>query len=273
MSLAHFRTCDASGTTHLPSPFGIDWLARRILRAVKRPKIFISHASEDRSFVEQLVARLKLDGVDTWLDTVEIRVGDSIYERINAGLEQSDFFAVVLSNASAASEWVLNELASATSLEKLRKRKVFVLPILLNECDVPPLLRDRRVANFKEDFDSAYQELIDAIRHHYAEHHPDVDISKLKMGELSEAVVEDAARDPRHLQRLAPRHFEELVSKLLSRAGYQTELNSVLLRSVAGHHCHTRSPAAGTGLRPLSRDMQFLYTTDSPGRNRIARSA
>jgi TIR domain/Restriction endonuclease len=195
----------------------------RILSRVKRPKIFISHASEDLAFVDGLVERLKSDGVDVWLGNTEIRVGDSISERISTGLDQSDFFAIVLSTASSNSGWVRDELASAISIANSRNLKVFILPLLLTDCEVPALLRDRRVANFKEDSQSAYQELLDSIRHHYAEHHPDVDISKLKAGELNEAVVQDVARDPRHLQRLAPRHFEELVAKLLLQAGYRTE--------------------------------------------------
>jgi hypothetical protein len=191
---------------------------------VKRPKIFISHASEDRVFVDGLVERLKSDGVDAWLGSAQIRVGDSISERISAGLDQSDFFAIVLSTASVSSGWVRDELASAISIAKSRNLQVYILPILLTDCDVPALLRDRRVANFKEDPASAYQELLDSIRHHYAEHHPDVDISSLRAGELNETVVQQAAHDPRQLQRLAPRHFEELIAKLLLHAGYHTEL-------------------------------------------------
>lgn len=190
----------------------------------KPPLIFICHASRDKPFVRDLVARLTRDGVDAWVDELEIHIGDSIHQKINDGLRRSDFVAVVLSQASVASKWVQDELSSASSLEKYANRGIIVLPILIEECDIPPLLLDRRYANFKDDFESAYQELIDSILHHFKKHHPDVDVSALGVQELDDLALRDAALKPELLNDLPPRHFEELVANLLRKAGYRVEL-------------------------------------------------
>jgi len=192
----------------------------------KPPVIFICHSSRDKTFVRGLVTRLRADGIEVWLDELEVRIGDSIHQKINDGLKRSDFVAVVLSTASVSSKWVQEELSSASSLEKYSDRGIIVLPILIEECEIPPLLLDRRYANFKDDAESAYQELVDSIRHHFEKSHPDIDVSGLAILELNPLLFQAAADDPDLLKRLAPRHFEELVALLLQKAGYIVHLTT-----------------------------------------------
>src|SRR5215208_1319107 len=104
---------------------------------MERPTVFLSHSHKDAKFARDLRTRLDADGIDAWLDAVEIKVGDTIHEKVNEGLRRSDFFAIVLSTTSVNSRWVQDELSSASSLEKYSKTGVFLLPILLEECDVP----------------------------------------------------------------------------------------------------------------------------------------
>src|SRR5271166_764020 len=106
------------------------------------PTVFLCHSSSDKLFVRKLAERLRSDRIDIWLDELEITVGESIHEKVNEGLKRSDFFAVVLSRGSIHSKWVREELSSASSMEKYDSVGIFVLPILLEDCDVPPLLRD-----------------------------------------------------------------------------------------------------------------------------------
>ena len=47
-------------------------------------KVFISYASEDIDFVKKLANDLKKEGLDIWIYEWEIKVGDSIVEKINA---------------------------------------------------------------------------------------------------------------------------------------------------------------------------------------------
>lgn len=193
----------------------------------RRPLIFICHSSRDKPFVRELADRLASDGVDSWIDEMEIRVGDSLHENINGGLAKSDFLVVVLSSSSVESQWVRNELSSAASLEKLRDQGVFILPALLEPCEVPPLLLDRRYANFAEDRDAAYQELLDGIFHHFAARHPEVSAPDYAPTPIDDRYLSTAVEHPDQLFRLAPREFEELVSTVFQKLGYQTEVTPV----------------------------------------------
>jgi predicted nucleotide-binding protein len=68
--------------------------------------VFISYSSKDRDFAERLAADLRASGVGVWFDQWEIKVGDSITQKINDGIHDNDYLAVVLSPDSVASDWV-----------------------------------------------------------------------------------------------------------------------------------------------------------------------
>src|SRR5205814_9597431 len=97
---------------------------------------------------------------------------------------------------------------------------------LLEECDVPPLLLDRRYANLKDDPESAYQELLDSLYHHFLRLHPGTNLSDIPNLELNTTLMRGLGKDSHSFSDLAPRHFEELVAALLSRKGFNTKLTA-----------------------------------------------
>lgn len=126
-------------------------------------RVFISHSSKDKMFVERLIADLRNAGVDIWLDKAEIGVGDSIIEKINAGLNESDYVAVVLSPNSISSRWVQQEL-NAAYISSLDKQNKVVLPILIENVEIPPLIRDRHYADFRTDYNAGLNALLNVLR-------------------------------------------------------------------------------------------------------------
>lgn len=111
------------------------------------PSLFLSHSSRDKFFVQELAQRLQQYGVKVWIDEAEINVGDSLTEKIGRAIDETDYVGVVLSHNSVNSEWVLRELQIALQKE-LKKRKVVILPILIESVEIPPFLRDKLYADF-----------------------------------------------------------------------------------------------------------------------------
>ncbi len=57
---------------------------------MKQWDVFISHASEDKkAVVLPLADALKKAGIKVWLDQQELRIGDSLREKIDEGLAKS----------------------------------------------------------------------------------------------------------------------------------------------------------------------------------------
>jgi hypothetical protein len=127
-----------------------------------RPKVFLSHSSQDKEFTDRLVVDLEKAGVDVWYDRWEIRAGDSIVSKINAGLKDSDYVLVVISPNSVGSPWVTLEI-NAALIESLGNRSSYLLPVLLADTDLPPVLRDRRYADFRRDYEGGLREVLDVL--------------------------------------------------------------------------------------------------------------
>lgn len=129
---------------------------------VKSGKLFISHASADKEFVDKLVKDLTGRGVDVWYDKFDIQLGDSVPGKINEGIADSKYFAIVLSPASVTSKWVTEEL-NAALIKQISLSGTFLLPLMFKDCNVPPLLAHRRYADFRSDYASALSELLDVL--------------------------------------------------------------------------------------------------------------
>lgn len=133
-------------------------------RLLNTPAVFafICHASEDTEFVEKLAAILDKSAIDIWYDKREIKVGDSIVDRVENGLEEATHLVVVLSKSSVVKPWVKKELSS-TLMRQLSKQAVKILPVILNDCPLPPLLADIMYADFRVDFQRGFNDLVSGL--------------------------------------------------------------------------------------------------------------
>jgi hypothetical protein len=90
--------------------------------------LFISHATEDKAgIVRDLVHALVERDVKVWYDESELRVGDSLRRKIDAGLTRSRFGLVVLSHAFFAKNWPQYELDGLVGLELAGRNRI--LPV------------------------------------------------------------------------------------------------------------------------------------------------
>ncbi|HWO96378.1 MAG TPA: toll/interleukin-1 receptor domain-containing protein [Bacillus sp. (in: firmicutes)] len=105
--------------------------------------IFLSHNSKDKPFVRKLKKSLNEKGVrKVWVDEAEILIGDSLINKIQEGINQTKYFGIVLSKNSIQSQWVQKELEQAMLME-ITHRNVKVLPLLLEQCELPGFLQGK----------------------------------------------------------------------------------------------------------------------------------
>jgi len=123
--------------------------------------IVISYAHEDSEFVDNLAGNLFKNRVHVWVDRWELKVGDSILRKIESAIQDADALLVVLSKASVESEWCKKELTAGLVLE-LEAKSVFVLPIVVDDCDIPLFLKDKLYADFRKDKDKAFKDVLEA---------------------------------------------------------------------------------------------------------------
>jgi hypothetical protein len=124
--------------------------------------IFISYSHKDKEFVNKLAANLVKQKAHVWIDTWELNVGDSIIEKVQSAIQESSALIIVISKASMESEWCKKEL-SAGFLKELEEKRVVVLPLLLEDCEMPIFLRGKMYADFRKDFDDGFRKTLEAI--------------------------------------------------------------------------------------------------------------
>lgn len=124
--------------------------------------IFISYSHQDKEFVEKLAGNLVKHKARVWVDTWELSVGDSIIQKIQTAIQKADALIVVLSKASVESEWCKKELTSGL-LRELEEKRVVVLPLLLEDCEIPLFLKDKLYADFRYSFDEGLRTTLEAI--------------------------------------------------------------------------------------------------------------
>ena len=121
------------------------------------PKIFISHAWEDKALVRRLEAELKAAGVETWVDHSGVRGGDNLPERISEALAWCDTVLLIWSEAASQSHWVKLEWTNALALRKT------IIPCLVSQAQLPALLANVLYVDCR-DFEKGFAQLRQALR-------------------------------------------------------------------------------------------------------------
>ena len=110
---------------------------------------FISYSSVDRQFARQLDASLTSIGVKTFLDSKDIKIGESIPERVYDGLSTSTHLIYIISSSSIQSRWTKEELNIAKMKEK-SSGGISILPVLLDEVSLPTSVMHIKYADFRQ---------------------------------------------------------------------------------------------------------------------------
>ena len=124
-----------------------------------KPRVFISHATADRTFVEsQLIPCLNERQIETWYSKTDIQGGDNWHASIAEGLDECDWFLVVLSPTACNSKWVRHEVEWALS-----QRDGRLVPVMYQDCDPASLhfaLGALQYIDFRPNYDLAKSQLV-----------------------------------------------------------------------------------------------------------------
>lgn len=126
-------------------------------------KVFISYSHADKPFVDKLKSELNKNNVDVWMDISLLKAGDNIIEKIGIALDESDYIIFVLSENSVKSNWVNLEL-SATLNNEISREQTYIIPVIIDDCDIPYALKNRFYADFRRPFYESFQVLLKSLK-------------------------------------------------------------------------------------------------------------
>ena len=127
-------------------------------------RLFLCHANGDKPAVRELYRRLRDDGFDPWLDEVNILPGSAWRRETTAAVLKSDIVIVCLSRESVGKRgFAQREIKHALdAAEEQPDESIFIIPLKLEECEVPERLSHLQWVNlFERD---GYEKLLAALR-------------------------------------------------------------------------------------------------------------
>jgi len=99
--------------------------------------VFLSHSSRDNKIVRPLAERLRKDGLQVWFDEWELRPGDNIPSKIEAGPQRKHSRVLVLSISAQAfgSDWTQLESGTFRFRDLLNQVRRFI-PLRLDDAPI-----------------------------------------------------------------------------------------------------------------------------------------
>jgi hypothetical protein len=157
--------------------------------------IFFSYSRDDTEFVLQLAKNLRQAGANIWLDQLDISPGSRWDKSIQDALTNSKVLLVILSKTSVASDNVLDEVSFA--LEEGKR----VVPVLLENCEIPFRLRRLQYADFTEHHKKGIETLVQALN-----------LNTQVASKLSDAAEQKTVTAPQNEIEVAKKLKEEIES-------------------------------------------------------------
>jgi hypothetical protein len=127
------------------------------------PSVFVSHRGADAQAAEKLATEIRAAGHDVWLDEWQLNVGDSIIEKMNAGLQSAEYVVLCYSDQGVLAPWISREWMSALA-RQLESAGVRLLPVRLSGGNAPAILSDIKYADLVADWSRGVKDLLKAIR-------------------------------------------------------------------------------------------------------------
>ena len=124
--------------------------------------VFLSHSAKHETVVRDVAERLREDGLRVWLNESEIRLGDSIPAKIEAGLGHSRLLVLCMSAQAFSSDWAQLEAGRFRFRDQLNQDRRFI-PLRLDDAHIKCSLAQFLYINRRaDDWEQGYPKLLEA---------------------------------------------------------------------------------------------------------------
>ncbi len=123
-------------------------------------KVFLSHSTRDKDFVEKLAVAMTASGFEPWVGEEDIEKGANFVAEISKGLKQADLTLLVWSPDAANSPWTEEEWTAVLKQQVEQSRIRFGI-IMLREHPLPPLLDTRNYIDARVSHDNGIRDTLE----------------------------------------------------------------------------------------------------------------
>ena len=135
--------------------------------ASSRPlRVFLCHSSNDKPAVRDLYSKLRSNQIDPWLDEQRLLPGQDWNLEITKAVRASDVVLVCLSRGAVKAGYIQKEIKYVLDVaDEQPEGTIFIVPVKLEECEVPERLRQWQWVNlFEKDGYERLMRSLDLLR-------------------------------------------------------------------------------------------------------------
>lgn len=132
----------------------------------REPTVFLSYVLSDSYVARRVADGLSAAEIQVCRGEVNLKPGMNWMQQIERELSAAGFIAFFISPNFVKSRWAKQELQVALHRQVSGEGGAVILPVILEEADVPPLLRQFQWIDLQDgNIEKGIEELIGAVRH------------------------------------------------------------------------------------------------------------
>ncbi len=133
---------------------------------MEKIEVFISYAHEDSEIAFRVYNKLSEAGVVAWIDKECLKVGQRLDIEIPKVINQCSFFLAIFSSTAVIKRgYVQKEFKLALEVvAKLPSEQIFVLPVRVDECEVPFAFQNLHWVDLFPYLDNGIEEILKVIK-------------------------------------------------------------------------------------------------------------
>lgn len=129
----------------------------------KRKRVFLSYSYQDKDKVDLIIEKLVQSGIEVYFESnLTAKNSVDIKKNLKYIIETSETVLIVLSKSFLNSEWANYELSNF--LDESHKRKITIIPIILEKSSVPSDLLKYEIINLSTNFDNGIEKIIKKLK-------------------------------------------------------------------------------------------------------------
>ncbi|MGH9840567.1 MAG: TIR domain-containing protein [Blastocatellia bacterium] len=167
-------TVEYGATQMIIKPYEPELLIHAILRSLKNAstQIFFNYAVQDKGRVAALYSKLADEGFTLWMDVKNLLPGEVREFSIGKALQDASFVLIFLSAnyVNYRGHWHSVKKNAVELFENTLRDDIYLIPVLLEDCDVPEDLQKFQPAKIYEE--GEWEKLVQAIREGVKRRHP-----------------------------------------------------------------------------------------------------
>ncbi|WNZ28651.1 MAG: TIR domain-containing protein [Candidatus Bathyarchaeota archaeon] len=128
-----------------------------------KSRVFLSYVGEDRQIAKKIANKLSISGFDIAFDERELLPGDLIADKLRMNIRTNDYVFILISKNALKKGWNESSKAYDYYLNELINRNVSLIPVQIDQSEIPKSLSHFRFLNLRKPTDNNITKLIEQI--------------------------------------------------------------------------------------------------------------